>query len=258
MALTERPRRRSSETSSRSMIAKGLNANLVVKSGNDSRPPMKKRRNGMLDLRISIKSPRFQISRENSLGSPLLRLPAEIRCKIYEYALGGYDISIVRRIASTSGNATDFLSFYDGVEIPRGSRSIEKPNIGLLRVSRQIYVETALLPYVYNTFCFDLALGNSTFTPWMKARRPAQRRAVHCIRLHYRHLVSIFAERRKPLRAFFPNLKYIDGTDYMVKYMVKYIAPASASHLEARIRDAEGDDVRLILQPRAQSPVHTE
>jgi hypothetical protein len=70
--------------------------------------------------------------------SPLLRLPPEIRTRIWEYALGG----------------RYFLQHF----LHRGTQrfsslpSTQTNACALLQVCRQIYAETALIPIVINTF----------------------------------------------------------------------------------------------------------
>lgn len=67
----------------------------------------------------------------NAAASPLLRLPPELRARIYGYALGGYTIRplIGNQAATTSVT----------------------PRFALLRVSRQLYQETSRLPSTLNT-----------------------------------------------------------------------------------------------------------
>jgi hypothetical protein len=95
----------------------------------------------------------------NARLSPLLRLPAELRNQIFSYALGGYNIhfQIVRE-------ARDPLVPFQVLRMERvfdirrpkhesGLTSEEKSSfLNLTLVSRQIYTETGLLPFVANTF----------------------------------------------------------------------------------------------------------
>jgi hypothetical protein len=82
----------------------------------------------MLTSRNSVKS---------NQESPLLRIPPEIRNRIWEYALGGKNFRQQPR-----GRKQMF------VPMPR-----ERVNASaLLRTCRQIYAETALIPFAVNTF----------------------------------------------------------------------------------------------------------
>jgi len=81
--------------------------------------------------------------------SPLLRLPGELRTRIWEYVLGGFELR----------------SMFPDHSQPRKPRRMIPPfaersnGTQLLRTCRQIYTETALLPYKTNTFIFE------TYTP---------------------------------------------------------------------------------------------
>lgn len=114
----------------------------------------------------------------NSFTSPLLRLPPELRGLIYGLVLGGQQVwiahseSIVewrttseRRARLLGGAETGQQSgqyyhrwgkFYHSTAEPF---DIVNPfrsalHLGLLSVCRQIYTETALLPYALNAFTF--------------------------------------------------------------------------------------------------------
>jgi hypothetical protein len=71
-------------------------------------------------------------------NSPLLCLPPEIRNRIWEFALCGNDI----RQVNCGRRSNVFL--------PKPSERLN--TFALLRVCRQIYAETALLPFSGNTF----------------------------------------------------------------------------------------------------------
>jgi hypothetical protein len=92
--------------------------------------------------------------------SPLLRMPAEIRNKIFRYALGGRTLVIHR---------------------PDMITNREKNSLALLATCRQLYAETALVPFCANIFGFqsDRALLN-----FMTHRLPVQRDAVASIQYH--------------------------------------------------------------------------
>jgi hypothetical protein len=71
-------------------------------------------------------------------NSPLLRLPAELRNKIWEYALGAMEFRLLYRSSR---------------KIPVQPKPSEKKNaFALLRVCRQIYSETAPLSFAVNSF----------------------------------------------------------------------------------------------------------
>lgn len=87
----------------------------------------------------------------NRKWSPLLRLPAELRNRIFEYA---FVVRIVRFnfVSTESRYPADFLAY---PPITAGARDISS----LLRrtiVCRQIHSETAILPVKLNTFVVDI------------------------------------------------------------------------------------------------------
>ena len=87
----------------------------------------------------------------NHESSPLLRLPAEIRNMIYEYALGGYDMQ-----AEGPG---DFNSGFELCTMDNdGHRSFNVKHLtALTRTCRQIHTDTHLLFYQLNSFGSDHA-----------------------------------------------------------------------------------------------------
>jgi hypothetical protein len=81
---------------------------------------------------------------KNNQDAPLMRLPPEIRCRIWEYVLTGKTLRSVR-LDLKGGRTVDWM-------IPPMSERTH--GMDLLRTCRQIYTETALLPYKSNTFTF--------------------------------------------------------------------------------------------------------
>ena len=97
-----------------------------------------------------------------------MRLPPELRNRIYEYVLGGRTIHITKgpygprkeRLLRVSGNEKHFLS--------------------LLGVSRQLYGETAVLPLKLNTFS---ARDPHILREWLASLLPVHRDAVSSLLL---------------------------------------------------------------------------
>jgi hypothetical protein len=90
-------------------------------------------------------SPSFE---SNQYGSPLLRLPAELRIKIWEYALGGN--SIVP--ATWLPRRMRYVFCPSNIYIRAEPRENMLHFLSLLRVSRQIYREARLLPFLCNVW----------------------------------------------------------------------------------------------------------
>lgn len=147
---------------------------------------------------------------DNAKSSPFLRLPPEIRCRIYEYVLGGNTIYIVENKYAERGwplptrlavcrcpgefdNVTDTWQ-----RVPESRKAnphrtykhwdcIQEDNIlktmplDVIRVSRQVYHEAALLPFASNKFVLGLHRpgGNSKdIEPFVASLIPAQVRAI--------------------------------------------------------------------------------
>ncbi|KAH7069301.1 hypothetical protein FB567DRAFT_614836 [Paraphoma chrysanthemicola] len=116
-----------------------------IKKRAKCRWPVRLLPNGLISLE---RTPEYLIptAKDNSVNSPLLRLPPELRNKIWAYTLGDTRIHIrkqypVQRTKSTRA--------YGLVHSRRASRPLS-----LLRVSRQVYSDTALLSYHLTTFIF--------------------------------------------------------------------------------------------------------
>jgi hypothetical protein len=83
----------------------------------------------------------------NAQESPLLRLPSELRNKIYEYALGGLKISLGGR----SEDGGIWYTFSQPINAGRFvSISKTRPTAPLMLTCRQIYTEAELLPFRLN------------------------------------------------------------------------------------------------------------
>ncbi|KAF1946359.1 hypothetical protein EJ02DRAFT_250619 [Clathrospora elynae] len=96
----------------------------------------------------------------------LLRLPAELRNRIYELVLGGRTYKFKDTIQTRQARLDT-----------KGEEHI----FSLLYVCRQIHFETALLPYTINTFSFrDI---ENSLDPFLRQRSPAQMRSIHLIEL---------------------------------------------------------------------------
>jgi len=118
-------------------------------------------------------------SEVNRQRSPLLRLPAELRNKIYEYALGGMELRIsyrTRKFALLSA-----LSYDPSVSLTPLHRFV-----GLTLVSRQLYAETKILPFDLCT----MDVTRSSFHFQIERLNATQRQAISTIRMHYMNAIS--------------------------------------------------------------------
>jgi hypothetical protein len=99
----------------------------------------------------------------NQTNSPLLRLPSELRNRVYEYALGG--------------DCEPFTIKASPIDFPM--TLLDLPALSLLRSCRQIYHETANLPYTLIKSKFS---DSTSISKFVDQRTPAQLQAI-------RHLV---------------------------------------------------------------------
>lgn len=109
-------------------------------------------------------------AQQNQQQSPLLRLPAELRNKIFAYTLGGKTFKIIP-------------GYYD---IPTMNATNSKYALALLQVCRQIYAETTLLPFSINTFS---ASSPHSLKRWVERLHPARAQSITWIRLKFRREV---------------------------------------------------------------------
>ena len=101
---------------------------------------------------------------QNQRESPFLRLPAELRNKIYGYVLGGKDYK---------------SPFWQAFESSQDELLRDKESLSLLSVCRQIYKETSILPFQLNTFQFE---HQSDLSAWIKTLLPGQRDAIRALK----------------------------------------------------------------------------
>jgi hypothetical protein len=140
-----------------------------------NRPPR------LLNLQLSPASNKA-ISAQNDRTSPLLALPAEIRARILEYALGGNTVHVSANQRVFRARICNHAGDYDNVncraviqDTPRivrkdpkkrvpnheeclgheRSHTSTKISLPLLLACRQLYHEGCLLPFSKNQFVFD-------------------------------------------------------------------------------------------------------
>ncbi|KAH4935014.1 hypothetical protein HBI79_080140 [Parastagonospora nodorum] len=156
-------------------------------------------RNGMLN--VTPKGGELELVEANQ-DSPLLRLPGELRSRIWEYVLGGYELRSMD--IKNSQQITIQRMVPPFAERRNGTQ--------LLRTCRQIYTETALLPYRANTFVFYTYIPIKHDLKYMKAFQRAQ---IEKIQLYtdclaggiepYKLMVALASDKLKVI----PGLKHV-------------------------------------------------
>jgi hypothetical protein len=102
----------------------------------------------------------------NASHSPLLRLPGEVRNKIWELAMGGNYIEVPGDYdTNPKGNA---------ISNPTWPEYVPLSLFHLPEVCRQIYSETAVLAYRLNIFVISISIGCSN-RKWIKKLLPELR-----------------------------------------------------------------------------------
>ncbi|KAF2442047.1 hypothetical protein P171DRAFT_474548 [Karstenula rhodostoma CBS 690.94] len=200
----------------------------------------------------------------NSLESPLLRLPAEIRIKIFEYVLvDEKSIQVYRKVLRSSPLAR-VRQCRPACVIVNGKCRIHTSHLSILRVCRQIYNESALIFYSQNTFHFPLDDGHMNRIA--AALREGQRHAVYHIELCSEVLTFKMNRRRrakdwnkhifysKQLSELFPNLQSVKLDDAILGYpyyWLRIFSPSAPSWpVLADVREmllGGAEDVKLVL-----------
>lgn len=125
--------------------------------------------------------------KRNSAVSPFLRLPGEIRNKIYGFTLGDHHLWVgytphenktktikhQRYKVHIGGGLYNRLAGHEQKYYRQ--QEVRTLHLGLLRVCKQVYGEAALLPYEMNVFTFE---NDWVMRRCLKTLRPAQKRAM--------------------------------------------------------------------------------
>lgn len=171
-----------------------LKSNLFSPREHDVPAPQKDM-SALIPVRLSRESLLTHSSMiRNYSTSPFLRLPPEVRVRIYGLVLGGKQLwighngSYLELVASEKTipgqdaqleQFTQWLHRCGNLYHSSADPSISPLTIGnvihlgLLRVCRQIYTETALMPYTLNTFTFS---DDSTRKSFEQSARPGKKR----------------------------------------------------------------------------------
>ncbi|KAF2442166.1 hypothetical protein P171DRAFT_523040 [Karstenula rhodostoma CBS 690.94] len=235
--------------------------------------PVKIKADGLVDARDP---PSYLVPavKRNATESPLLRLDASIRKKIWEYAMGGLTIEIKARKVQTAEESAPATptsntgsAYYGKVSHHGPKRTQPKTAFRLPEVSRSIYEETATLGYSTNQFAFvgevDTKFGredgpDGALEGWCRELVPAQINAVKSIRPHWHDLQEYV--NKSNMRAFkqlFPHLKQIRVPSRAVNCnakwpcrgdpMRKHLRQQAKGRISALVKRQEGDDVEVVF-----------
>ncbi|KAF2847629.1 hypothetical protein T440DRAFT_456084 [Plenodomus tracheiphilus IPT5] len=204
----------------------------------------KKYRDGSLNLKAPAHLMRiFKVNRQQS---PLLKLPAEIRNRIFAYASGGSDIYItascykITKVPQTlpDGQISHIMEqtyellttiVISGEEYRSAQEGDVIPNFHLARVCRQLYQETCLLPYQLNHFRF-INQWDALFKPtgkysgyyynvtdlWLQLRSRAQIKVLASFAPCTEYYSAYRCRKRPIFSSRFPDLKKLDLVNYEI------------------------------------------
>ncbi|KAH7408110.1 hypothetical protein DE146DRAFT_362550 [Phaeosphaeria sp. MPI-PUGE-AT-0046c] len=207
-------------------------------------------KDGLLNLR---KTPEHlvAIAKRNSVASPLLRLPPELRNKIWRFAIGGeyIEMPVTQRLLN---------------EPKRKDRTAEKLAVFRIpSVSRQVYAETATMPYSANTFCLSANI-NMMLKNWPVFLIPAYRNAIVSIALRYidfimlRDLQDSHGKEGKLLPTHLPKLQTIEidavdamdlawGLEYLEHGMLEVPQDECEALVIARLKENYGEHLQIVV-----------
>ncbi|KAL6712110.1 hypothetical protein ACN47E_003153 [Coniothyrium glycines] len=134
-------------------------------------PAVRRLENGLLN--VDRKAGKHMKAIKANANSPLLRLPPEIRNMIWKYAVGGECIVLAPldrlQLSAAGSTSQEFLRYMGWRE----------QTSALFRVCRQIYSETALLPFECGTFTFK----SPRACDWIRELLPRQQSMINEIHI---------------------------------------------------------------------------
>ncbi|KAI4684957.1 uncharacterized protein J4E88_004399 [Alternaria novae-zelandiae] len=161
--------------------AKSMKASTGAGVAKRSHKKLRFHENGLLN--VETKTGKYlEIARQNQQDSPLLRLPPELRHLIFSHVIGGKTFEI---LYDRSGPYRSPIRERLSSKVPKRkfiakNITVAKNTLALLVVCRQIYAETALLPFSSNTFS---ASRPDNLKMWIKRFPPAVSEAITSIQL---------------------------------------------------------------------------
>lgn len=171
--------------------------------------------NGLVDGSRVVDCP---IGAANARNSPLLRLPAELRNKIFKEAIGNNCISIVqeRRPMGSTHNVVKNYGPPDHFQDKYPTLGESSAYYHIPLVCRQVYNETALLPYSLNIFSFKSAGLRRHVLPeevgiqkWLDGRLPVQISAITALLVSDKFAHMRLLHRELKFHSTFANLRIV-------------------------------------------------
>ena len=191
-------------------------------------------------------------AKRNSIESPLLRLPPELRNKIWQYALGEHCIDI--RDLNTEEPTASIHDNHTPSPDPHHHPLFIRPTFQLPKVCRQTYLESSPYIYTLNTFAFH---SLATLDRWIKNRHAGQTHLIASLNIPRTYMRLYRTGLRRPFTSKFPNIAHIgvDNWTLFCDYDCKRRVPGNThrgalevwnqakADIVAEIRDREGRDM---------------
>ncbi|KAK7178872.1 hypothetical protein PSPO01_15057 [Paraphaeosphaeria sporulosa] len=220
--------------------ARATNDGRVRVTKRKSRKQAPKSMSGLLDVSVlEDVTDIAELTHRNSTESPLLRVPPEIRNRIWKHAVGGLEIHITGVGVLVSAQ----LSY--GTR-PIGSRGylLKHPRVAfhMHQVSRQAYFEVAPFIYTLNTFSFDYV---GVMDRWIKNRAFGQMQFVTSINIPSQYHGLYIQGFRRTFRKKFPNIKRIGICHYsvLVRRRMGETIEETKDRIVKQVHEREGDGV---------------
>ncbi|KAF2831590.1 hypothetical protein CC86DRAFT_282473 [Ophiobolus disseminans] len=122
------------------------------------------------------------ITESNAQSSRLLRLPAELRTKIFAHTLGGHEMRFSWQDKGCKRPSKRIFGIRRRSDNSALMREERKMLLNITLISRQIYTETGLLPFAVNTFPFTM-LPDAEQEKWFAQKLlVAQQNAITTVR----------------------------------------------------------------------------
>ena len=197
--------------------------------------------------------------RRNAVESPLLRLPPEIRNRIFRYAMGGSVILVQSHHPAFSSdtwrNTTASAWHGRATHLSADRQHNQGTAFHLPETCRQIYAETATLGYATNTFVchprpIDLGILRLETPRWYLERRAAQMSAITSIQaFDYDVWEYLLCNESWTFRSRFPGLEEVFIPSWPRTIRVGRDLESQHKHIRARINEKEGAGLRVVFAP---------
>ncbi|KAF2636344.1 hypothetical protein P280DRAFT_522285 [Massarina eburnea CBS 473.64] len=185
-----------------------------------------------------------EIVKRNSLKSPLLRLPAEIRQMIWNFATSGSKLAIIKLYHTHKGYVYCLKTY--GQRYQWGYRA--RMQFRLPEVCRQINSEMATLPYSNCIFAFPNFSGKDfhDIKTWSSRLSKGHRNAITDVSISTKNYPSISLAPHKVDREEFKSLRTIFPAIQRVYLELGELEKIDPPYCQNRAKQMLGDDVKVV------------